>query len=67
MGLTWRCLNWQVYIVKQISSTAALQNQAQEQTNDGLSGVLAFVQRHFSQCNAALMPAEDALKQLSMI
>lgn len=40
---------------------------AEEQTHDRLSGFLAVVQRYFSDCNAVLMPAEDALKRLSMI
>ena len=42
-------------------------DQAQEQTHARISGFLAVVQRHFSQRNAVLMPAEDALKRLSMI
>ena len=42
-------------------------DQAQEQTFDRLSEFLAVVQRHFSQRNAVLMPAEDALARLSLI
>ncbi len=42
-------------------------DQAEEQTIDRLSEFLAVVQRHFSQRNAVLLQAEDALARLSLI
>ena len=49
------------------SCIAKYGDQAQEQTIDRLTEFLAVVQRHFSQRNAVLLPAEDALARLSLI
>lgn len=42
-------------------------DQAQDQTETRISSFLAVVQKHFSQHNAVLMPAEDAFERLAMI
>lgn len=42
-------------------------DQAQDETPDRLLGFLAVVQNHFSQRNAVLVLADDAVKRLSMI
>lgn len=43
------------------------ESSEQEQTHARIVDFLAVVQRHFSQRSAVLVPAEDALKRLSMI
>lgn len=42
-------------------------DQAQDETPDRLLGFLAVVQNHFSQRNAVLVLADDAVKRFSMI